>query len=74
MHQKQNLNLFFIYFSIWSTNFTYIVAENGEISFLTNNFHGTKGKGTALLSCGSATSILIHTLEDSSVRSPFIAQ
>lgn len=31
----------FLDFSIWSPNFTYIVAENGEPSFVTNNFHDT---------------------------------
>jgi hypothetical protein len=54
----------FLYFSIWSTNFTYIVAENGETNFVTNNFHETMDAEMALLSRGSATNVFIHTLED----------
>jgi hypothetical protein len=59
----------FLYFSIWSTKFTYIVTENDETSFVTNNFHETTDTEMVLLSRGSATNIFIHALEDFSVRS-----
>jgi len=71
MHQKKNKISIktFLYFSIWSNSFTYIVAENGETSFITNNFHETTDTEVALLSRGSATNVFIHTLEGFSGRS-----